>query len=94
MPQCGSIVPETKLIISRSPSVLVTDAWCVAAFAAQQAYMNFILLHRTSVLEFICVKRNLCAPNGGSIMLDAIFVAAGFGMFFLAIMYVFACDKL
>jgi len=27
-------------------------------------------------------------------MLDAIFVAAGFGMFFLGVMYVFACDRL
>jgi len=27
-------------------------------------------------------------------MLDAIFVAGGFGVFFVAILYVFACDRL
>jgi len=27
-------------------------------------------------------------------MLDAIFVAGGFGVFFVAITYVFACDRL
>jgi len=27
-------------------------------------------------------------------MLDTIFVAAGFGMFIVGVMYVFACDKL
>jgi len=27
-------------------------------------------------------------------MLDAVFAAAGFAMFFVAIMYVFACDRL
>jgi hypothetical protein len=27
-------------------------------------------------------------------MLDAIFVTAGFGMFFVGVMYVFACDRL
>jgi hypothetical protein len=29
-----------------------------------------------------------------ALMLDAIFVAAGFGVFFLGVMYVFACDRL
>lgn len=27
-------------------------------------------------------------------MIDAVFVAAGFGMFFVAVLYVFACDRL
>jgi len=27
-------------------------------------------------------------------MLDVIFVAAGFGMFIVGVMYVFACDRL
>jgi len=27
-------------------------------------------------------------------MLDVIFVAAGFGMFFVGVLYVFACDRL
>ena len=33
-------------------------------------------------------------PMGELPMLDAIFVAGGFAMFFVAIMYVFACDRL
>lgn len=37
---------------------------------------------------------DLCRLKGVSAMLDAVFAGAGFGMFFLAIMYVFACDRL
>jgi hypothetical protein len=34
------------------------------------------------------------SPQGDRPMLDVIFVAAGFGMFIVGVMYVFACDRL
>jgi hypothetical protein len=37
--------------------------------------------------------RSIRGPRSGP-MLDAIFVAGGFGLFFVAILYVFACDRL
>jgi hypothetical protein len=38
--------------------------------------------------------RFIRGPLGGAEMLDGIFVATGFGLFFIGILYVFACDRL
>jgi hypothetical protein len=57
--------------------------------------MDFILRRRKHALEYICHSLQVCAALlKGRPMLDVFFVAGGFAAFFVAILYVFACDRL